>query len=245
MKWYRGGDGGQRFWLESGEIESMMEDELRRADLFPSLDSPVVDMEAFIERHLQAKLDQHADLDSDVLGLTEFYPGQPPRILINRDLTGAAIDEDESPPGVLGRWRATLAHEGAHVVEHRSLFELDDLQGDLFPRMDKRAEPQRLMRCFKKNVLYRDGGSDWREVQANRGMAALLMPRSVFLSAVEEELARLALSPDSLAGGSLEARRLAARLATFFAVSKQAAEIRLQNLGVIRTAGQGLLAAAR
>ena len=103
------------------EIEQMMESELRKARLFPTLEEPVVKLEPFVERHLKASLDQYADLDSSVLGVTEFFEGKPPRISLNRQLTGSALDEDETPPGVLGRWRATLAHEAGHVLLHRSL----------------------------------------------------------------------------------------------------------------------------
>ena len=35
-----------------------------------------------------------------------------------------------------------------------------------------------LMRCLKRDVGQATGSKDWREVQANRGMAALLMPRA-------------------------------------------------------------------
>src|SRR5882724_1762899 len=162
-----------RLWLKPEDIEVLMEDELRGAALLPTTQNPVVDLELFIERHLGACLDPYADLEHAVLGQTEFFPGQPPRVQINRDLTRAAMDEDESPPGLRGRWRATLAHEAGHVVMHRMLFEVEDT-GDLFGDRIATHTPQRLMRCLRANVLFRGGVTDWREVQANRGMAALL-----------------------------------------------------------------------
>src|SRR5205823_2811941 len=137
----------------------------------------IVDIERFIDE-LGVRIDQHANLDSTVLGFTEFYTDGPPRICINRDLTGA-VDDDETPTGIRGRWRATMAHEAAHVLMHRVLFEVHQNQEKLF-KMEEQADPQRLMRCLKKNVLFRGGTSDWREVQANMGMAALLMPDSIF-----------------------------------------------------------------
>lgn len=235
VKWYRSATGEQRLWLAPDEIEMMMEDELHKAGLLPTPEMPVVNVEAFIEQHLRARLDQHADLEASVLGLTEFRKGQQPKILINRDLTGAAIDEDDSAPGILGRWRATLAHEASHVVMHRALFELDDRQAELFDARSRDSSAQ-LMRCLKSNVLYRDGGQDWREVQANRGMAALLMPRSTFIALVKKQTDSTGMErPEA---GSLAARTLGADLARLCAVSRQAAAIRLQTLGIVSPPGQ-------
>ena len=132
MRWYRGPDGDERLWLEPQEIETIMEDELQKADLLPSIDDPVVEIERFLEAHLLADLDQYADLDQDVLGVTEFRAGQPPRVLINKDLTGSAMGADWVAPGIEGRWRATLAHEGVHILLHRVLFELNADQASLF-----------------------------------------------------------------------------------------------------------------
>ena len=78
----------------------------------PSVDLPAVNVEAFVEQHLGAQFDQYAALPSDVLGQTDFRVGSPPLIMVNADLTGSAIDDDESPLGLKGRWRATIAHEG-------------------------------------------------------------------------------------------------------------------------------------
>lgn len=237
-KWYRGPAGDQRLWLDRDDVELMMEDELRRADLLPAAGTPVVDIEGFLERYLKVGLDQHADLAADVLGLTEFFPGKTPRVAINKDLTGSAIDEDGSPLGLRGRWRATLAHEASHVVIHRPLFELPPEQPSLFGHHGGPAqEPQRLMRCQKRSVLYRGTTSDWREIQANQGMAALLMPRSVFLE-VTRALLRGSRPP---ALGTLETRQLIGDVASRFEVSRQAAEIRLATLGVVGAAGQQAL----
>ena len=181
MRTYRGPQGDERVWFDPGEIEQIMEDELLSAGLLPTDHDPVVDVEAFIEGRLKSSLDQYADLDPEVLGLTEFRIGVAPLVRINKDLTGSAMDGDWCPPGVRGRWRATLAHEASHVVLHRMLFELNPEQGSLFP--DGEATGPTLLRCLKREVTYRTIGRDWREVQANRGMAALLMPKTLFLKA--------------------------------------------------------------
>src|SRR5438105_11370158 len=99
MKSYRGPDGSERVWFEEGEIDQTMEAELRKAGLLPTADAPAVDIEKFIERHLRVALDQYAELDASTLGETEFFVGRPPKISINKVLTGSALDEDETPPG--------------------------------------------------------------------------------------------------------------------------------------------------
>lgn len=214
----------------------MMESELRKAGLYPTLKEPAVDVERFIGHHLRVKLDQHADLDASVLGLTEFYAGAPPKISINRDLTNA-IDDDESQPGLLGRWRATLAHEASHVLMHRILFELPPGQQNLFGVEEPTAGGQ-LMRCLKSNVLFRGGSRDSREIQANMGMAALLMPARFFVALVSETVQEIGIETTTLVAGSPAAAELATVLRDRCRVSKQAALIRLETTCVLSPPNQ-------
>lgn len=234
--------GGERLWLERPEIEAIIEGELRNAGLLPDPQSPIVDVERFIEAYLRVCLDQHADLAPEVLGCTEFRRGEPPRILINQDLTGSAMDADRAPPGIEGRWRATLAHEATHVVLHRSLFEPNADQGVLFEEVRDTESGEQMVRCLKREVSFHSEVPDWREVQANRGMAALLMPRSVFVGLAQEQAARAGLRPAGLAPGSRGAQQLAGRMARMVAVSRGAAAIRLETLGLIAVPGASELA---
>ena len=236
MKWYRGPQGDQRIWLEPAEIELTAEDELKKADLLPTADNPVTDLERFVEGYLDATLDQYADLEPDVLGLTHFDTGKRPAISLNRDLTGSALDSEDARPGLVGRWRATLAHEACHILFHRILFELDLDQDSLFPEPESRSELQGLMRCLKREVGYTTRAHDWREVQANRGMAALLLPRKVFQTVVLAETAELGLPTEDLRAGTEPTNLLVDRLSERFAVSKQAASIRLATLGFVTRA---------
>jgi len=239
MKRYRGRDGGERLWLEPAEIEQRMEMELESAKLFPTVDWPAVQIEEFVERYLEAHLDQYADLEPSVLGLTEFRAGAKPRILINKDLTGSALDEDESPPGLLGRWRGTVAHEGAHIILHRCLFNLDLAQGNLFGGDDSQdSQGPSLQRCLKRDVTFGSSGNEWREVQANMGMAALLMPRALFISVLHQELERAGTPDLRMTQQSKEYKEFAARLAGRFKVSKQAASIRFHTLGLLLSPSQ-------
>jgi hypothetical protein len=235
MRWYQGPSGDQRVWFDPEEIETMLEDELRRGGLMPTSSNPVTDIERFIEDHFGALLDQYAELDPTVLGVTHFHRGQPPTVSINRDLTGA-LDEDYTQPGLQGRWRATLAHEATHVCLHRMLFELNADQGALFADEGELAG-QPLMRCLKRDVGHRIQTSDWREVQANRGMAAVLMPRKLFTRITRTEMAELGATRAKLRDDPVLLSQLTRRLADRLMVSRQAATIRLKVLGFLPTSG--------
>ena len=72
-----------------------------------------------------------------------------------------------------------MAHEAGHVVLHRGLVEVPYEQGSFFSEISK-GSTSSLLRCLKRDVSFRRGNYDWKEVQANRGMASLLMPGRVF-----------------------------------------------------------------
>lgn len=239
MQWYYGPEGDQRIWYESDEIEAIAEDELRRAGLMPSLDDPVTDLERLIEGHLNAQLDQYAQLPEGVLGVTQFAARRHPAVSISSALTAAA-EEDPPRPGQVGRWRATLAHEACHIFLHRYLFDPD--MAPLASRQPDHSAAQgaAVMRCLHRDV--NDVGTqdcgrisrrrDWREVQANRGMAALLMPARTFKDVAFQQMTSLSLSSPS---SGPAAETLTAAVADVFQVSKQAALIRLGKLAFIQT----------
>ena len=84
---YRSASGERRLWFTVDEIENIMENELRRAELLPTVSEPVVDLEEFLEFGLRVKLDLHAPLKPEVLGVTEFVRNGRPLVSINSDLT--------------------------------------------------------------------------------------------------------------------------------------------------------------
>ena len=243
MREYKASNGERRVWYDPHEIEAMMVDKLTQAGLLPRCDQEdlSVDVEKFVELSLGLPLDQHADLDATVLGVTDFVPGKTPKISINRDLTGSALDDEDATPGLVGRWRATVAHETCHVLLHRLLFEIDDRQRSLFVSSECAAAPQRLLRCLKRDVGFGRHVSDWKEVQANIGMGALLMPKPVFLAAIDEGRVFLGVADRPIASGSAMHEKLTAILAPRFTVSKQAARIRLESLGIVHPADQPTL----
>ena len=212
-------------YLAIEHIEREVEYCLNDARLMPSTAGPV-DIEAFLEIYLRVHLDQHADLDSNVLGLTSILPGERPCISINRDLTLAAED-DKSPLGIRGRWRATCAHEGAHVIFHRTDLEAASRQLSLF---DLDSDPHVALSrqiCLKRDFGRVKGKTDPREIQANLGMAALLMPRPVFEPAARKVASAIrSFNPSSAHRLSM----MVQHLAPLFEVSKEAARIRLETL---------------
>jgi len=234
MREYPGPEGDPRIWYEPDEIEDIFEGELRRAKLVPRITSPVVEVERFIESHLKVRLDQFAELPSDVLGLTTFDGGKSPVISISGELSESA-ESNPSNMGIVGRWRATLAHEAAHVVLHRYLFDpaMARLQHPLAATTVKSAG---LFRCSNGDIdavsdselARRNARSDWREVQANKGMAALLMPRALFNRV--RLLTQGEIFSSLLAPTPSEREELVARLSSMFRVSKQMTSIRLETL---------------
>lgn len=222
MRYYRDAKGAQQLFLTDAEIDQIAEDELQKANLMPTPGSGSVDIEDFVEHYLGARLDAGAHLEVDVLGTTEFRRGEPPVIRVNRVLTDAAFEVDEYS-GTLGRWRATLAHEATHVLIHPLLFELNPAQEAMFDN-DGSSDGDVVL-CLKRDTTFAGRSRDPREYQANKGMAALLMPRAVF-SQVAREAATAPLAP-----------RLVEHLARQFEVSRQATRIRLTSLGFLTPEG--------
>jgi hypothetical protein len=237
MKRFAGRDGVKRLWFEPSEIEEIMEHELAKARLVPTPPDCTVDIESLLERHLKVRFDQYAPLPPEILGSTQFCAGQKPWVRINQDLTQTALDDEDRPDWILGRWRATIAHEASHVILHARLFATDPNQGTLFATDDDETGGQNLHRCLKRDVLFRGQPSDWREVQANMGMAALLMPRKVFSAACTQVMEETRWKGD-VQTGSTEHRTLARTLADRFQVSRQAAGIRLETLGQLTQRGR-------
>lgn len=240
MKEYRGPSGDRRLWFDSAEVDEMMVDELQRANLLPDPERAdlSVDIEAFVENYLRLPFDLSADLDTDVLGVTEFIAGRCPKISISRDLTASAFDSENATPGLVGRWRATVAHEASHVLLHRILFEGASQQPCLFPDPQKDDRSDQLLRCLKRDIGFGRPAPDWKEVQANMGLGALLMPKPVFLDAVDQERERIRATKRRITEGSSNHEQLVSALARRFTVSRQAARIRLTTLKGVQSADQ-------
>lgn len=154
--------------------------------------------------------------DTNVLGYTVF--ADPPRIVINRRLTQLAT-VSKAPLGIRGRWRATLAHEAAHILLHGRLFRPGETSTVQIDETELTLQAQG-----------RANQKDWREVQANMGMAALLMPRQPVLDFASAVLSEAVAFPP-LTEGSRDGAQLVQETAKAFTVSRRAAHLRLANFG--------------
>ena len=210
--------GRGRVWYDFDEIEQLAASSLRAAGLWPEPELRAVDIERLIEVHLGASVDYAADLPPNVLGKTEFRT--PPHVEISRALTVLAAGED-APLGLRGRWRATVAHEAAHILLHAPL-----LRG---------ASPIRdLVGCYGQTIEDPSDRYGWIEVQANMGMVALLMPREPFVKETRRLLGSAAPVFPPLDAESRIGKDLVERLARRFEASHQATRLRLVTFGFVR-----------
>ena len=213
-------EGSRRVWYRPEEIEQRCTAALAAADALPVAPDVQVDIERFVERGLDVEVDYGADLPATILGFAEF--GQPRRMAVRKDLTDAATGP-QATIAQIGRWRATLAHEAAHFLLHAELFA---------PAPARPGRPAtRPIRCPRESFDETRPPPDWREVQANMGMAALLMPTELFDAAATTTLMQhgLPVPPVPPSAPWLDAAILV--LAERFGVSRQAARIRLRTLG--------------
>jgi hypothetical protein len=191
------------------------------------------DLTVLIERDTES-LDLYADLSAygpDVEGLTQFQPGRKPKVMISGVLAEAEHREN--------RLRTTLAHEYGHVHFHAYLWEMEPPTADLL-RRNPRANMQV---CFRDGIL-EAAQTDWMEWQAGYVCGALLMPASPVRAIVaayceSHKLYGLVGQNDS------HGRALVETVQTAFAVSADAARIRLIKLGILgaESAGPSLFSA--
>jgi len=179
-----GGRMPYRIYFEDGEIDQIMEAELRRAHL-PRIGDSAVDVDAFIETYLQIT-PEYVTLPRGVQGATDFFRDGTVAMRISAELSERAGLHE---PGAENLIRTTLAHEAAHVLLHRSLF-LTQSEA-LFGQQASRQEL-----CRDIDPAGRGYTGEWWEWQANRGMGALLLPRSEIIAMDRCRTARWPARPD-------------------------------------------------
>jgi Zn-dependent peptidase ImmA (M78 family) len=174
-----------------------------------------------IEEHAQ-QLDLYADLHENVEGLTTISSTTRPTVRINRQLSAT--------PARVNRLRSTLAHELYHVVFHASYYQEQCKQGSLFTNAASQIT------CSRDAIL-RPKKVDWREWQAAYGAGALLMPGAALQQVILAYSDAYGLPP--YAEASQEAEAIITLIATSFAVSREAAAVRLRQKGVIQAEADG------
>ena len=222
MRLIASADGRRRIWYRADEIEQLCASTLFSAGLIPRPPRCDVDIETLVETHLGAEVDYGASTPTDVLGYTEFR--DVPLIAVSRSLTDAATASNAGL-GAVGRWRATIAHEAAHVLLHSALYSAASMQP---------GQPNtRPIRCPRATFESPTSSRDWREVQANMGMASLLMPRELFDRQAAEAFSRRGPVMPPVRAREPWLDIVVAVLASRFKVSKLAARIRLEVMGYI------------
>jgi len=227
MKTYRATSGPftEAVYYEPKDIEQICLDELRANGLLPDSPQPIR-----IERFLEKKFSVtpvYEDLPEGILGFTRFSSKGVEQIVISRSLS------EEGTKVAERRLSTTMAHEAGHGLLHAHLFALQGVTSSLFSHdVDMTA---RKILCRGELVLGGRTPADrrydgrWWEVQANRAIGALLLPRPLVHGALDSVLS----ARGSFGSRVLEAARrqeAALLLAEVFDVNPTVAKIRLQDL---------------
>lgn len=159
-----------RLWFDDHEFEEVAEAALRRHDLFP-VDPGPINIELLVDLEFGFSY-RFADLQPGQYGKITFGEEGPTEMVINSKL------DRFDRRSVNQVCRATLAHEIGHGLLHRRLF---DLRWQQY-RAQERGES--LFDESSTSLRAGPGDSCWWEYQANRLMAALLVPRDLLRLAV-------------------------------------------------------------
>ena len=180
-------------FYEDQDIENIATDELRRVNLLPSVPEPIR-VERFIEKRL-GLTPEYDDLPEGILGYTKFGSRGAMKVVVSRSLS------DEGGQVAERRVNSTLAHEAGHILLHGHLFAMQPkMNAPTMFRDEVEFGNQRIL-C-KSDTLTATAGAGrvsgydgrWWEVQANKMIGALLLPRSL----VRSSLSHLLSSPSRL-----------------------------------------------
>lgn len=130
------------------------------------------------------------------------------------------------------RWRFTVAHEIGHLVLHSFVLK------DYFATTSDDSDLQIISPGTSADVIKR------MEIQANRFAALLLMPTLYFKKAVDNYFRRESISKgfifmDHQIQNIKLAMALFAELETIFGVSKEAAKVKLKQMGLLKGGSDG------
>ena len=220
-----------RMWFGEKEIDEIMEIHLAGYLALESRSTfPPTPIEPFLETHVprligrELTFEPYADVEqeegSGVLGITHFFPDRV-EIKIDRRLT----EQADRSLDLVGRYRMTVAHETAHCLLHSQLFKEPTKDGPSPYKMTSRG-------ALERPPTRSD--SCWWEVQANRGAAALLMPRRAFRGHFVRERDAYDIHENEILQQDFHLfNAVVGYLSSTFEVSRQAVLIRLSELGVI------------
>lgn len=177
MKTFRAKTGPftEQVYYPDSDIENICSDELRAANLLPAVPGRIR-IDRFIEKRFNV-VPSYEDLGEGILGLTKFGPNGVKAIMVARSL------EEDASQSAKRRVRTTLAHEGGHGLFHTHLFVLAAEKKPMFGDFTDPAAPKIL--CRDEGEAAAGYRGQWWEYQANMAIGALLMPKSLFETAIE------------------------------------------------------------
>ncbi len=167
-------------YYPDGDIENICNDELFRVGLLPQEPEPIR-IDRFIEKRFGV-VPRYEDLGSGVLGLTKFTRKGVAEVIVSKTL------EEEGDIVAERRIRTTLAHEGGHGLLHTHLFVLESQEQPLFGDFSVPSKPKVL--CRDEKAVGSGYTRQWWEIQANKAMGALLMPKQLVEIAVKPYLTK-------------------------------------------------------
>jgi len=200
----------------------------------------------FLENYLglMVKYKYICDFQSGILGLT-VMGDEAPIPSYDESLRPVVLEETFGTvlitPQLLGRdqmarRRYTEMHEGAHFILHQPYF----ANCEKIAAAARCEYPCNFIACRKIELLNErpKTDSDWLEYQADALAAALLMPQNVFCSYVRSALRKNGIRFNCLyINSSINDKRAHSVIydvAETFAVSYQAAKIRMTHLGLLK-----------
>lgn len=240
-------------YLSSKDIEDRVESRLLSSSMMPTPSKPILDLPLFVEMGLKANLDDFCPLPSDVMGEVIFQPNYKDQVNINRDLSEQAESDSDSAAIARARLRSTIAHEAGHIILHREILMPAFDQGtlELFDS-DEPTSSAYAYRCLKSDFASLSQGRarrpsmnaqgdfasrdiDHMEIQANKAMSALLLPRNIFSTMATDLLKQW----ESARGTCSDYdhfqcwQNLVTHLSQYFEVSRQVVTIRIKMLNLL------------
>ncbi|MBP7898481.1 ImmA/IrrE family metallo-endopeptidase [Candidatus Gracilibacteria bacterium] len=211
----------ERPFFKSQEIEEICLSELKKTDLLPEEPQPIR-IDRFIENRFKIS-PTYEDIGDGILGFTKFGTNGVEEIYVARSLDEEGTDTSNR------RIRSTLAHEAGHGLLHAYIFALGAGNPSLFNN-EQPTEPKILCRevVGTPSAVRRYDGR-WWEYQANKAMAALLLPKPLV-----QKVVRSFLEARGLLGGEVlsdDKRQEAVRkVSEIFDVNPIVAKFRLEEM---------------
>ena len=174
-------------YYDMADVESIANDELHSVGLFPSSPEPIQAERFIMKRH--SITPDYDDLPAGVLGYTRFGRNGADEVVISRLLADERNQVSER------RINSTLAHEAGHILLHGHLFAMQPPTKVPIMFTDEVEFSNKRILCKTDTLAmsFGAGGESsydgrWWEFQANMMIGALLLPRSLVISALGQLL---------------------------------------------------------